>query len=140
MIASTPSENLRIPRHHFAEVWREAERTAAHTSDPITAHYLNGVTHTCRWISTCLAPDLWGKLQPVTTPLRRFPDRAAPETINAEYLAAVERGKSRHHHPNNAALIRGVIATLDWLWNANGQAPVEVNTEVAGAMTSSPQS
>src|SRR5262249_32023321 len=102
-VAKVPNENLRVAGAEFGALWSFAEKLAGRPGpDP---DYLVGALLTCRWLAS----------QPVWSPVTKRAEMpyapvtwrrhaAMPETIDAEYLAAVS---SRAPEPEIA---RGVVA------------------------------
>jgi hypothetical protein len=119
LVAKIPTENLRVRRADFAEVWTRAE-TLASRSGP-DADYFVGVVFTCRWLA---AQPVWSPIvhlmEMPRTPIGWSHVTAMPETIEDEYLNAV-RASVRSV---TAARARGVVATLDWAWHGNGRPPI----------------
>jgi hypothetical protein len=89
--------------------------------------YLIGVLWTCRWLAD---QPVWsrvmGRWEVPAAPLTRSRHAAMPETIEAEYMAALtalafERERAR-----------GVAATLAWVWYGSGEPPLDVSSAAAG--------
>jgi hypothetical protein len=124
-LAKVPGENLRVARAEFGAVWSAAERWG--TQPGPDNDYLIGVLWTCRWLAD---QPVWsrvaGRAEMPVAPVTSRRHAAMPETIDAEYLAAVS---PRAPEPEFA---RGVVATLEWTWHGSGQPPLDVQHSVAG--------
>jgi len=87
-VAKVPGENLRMSQADFAALWSFAEdvgRLLTHPDD-----YVVGVVRTCRWLAR---QPVWSPIihrwEMPGAPLTGRHLSAMPETIDAEYLAAV---------------------------------------------------
>jgi hypothetical protein len=124
-VAKVPGENLRVSRAQFGALWALAEYLGSQSGPD--NDYLVGVVLTCRWLAS---QPVWSQAvkraelpyAPVTW--RRH--AAMPETIDAEYLAAVSRRWARPE------LTRGVVATLDWTWHGSWRPPLDISRAAAG--------
>jgi hypothetical protein len=123
-VAKVPGENLRQSRAEFGALWAMAEELASRPGPD--NDYLVGVVLTCRWLAN----------QPVRSPIVKRAEMpyapvtwrrhsAMPETIGAEYLAAVSP------QAPEPEIARGVVATLDWAWHGSGQPPLDVSQPAA---------
>jgi len=124
LVARIPEENLRVSRAEFGAVWSMVERWAGQPGPD--NDFLIGVLRTCRWLAD---QPVWSRvmsraempLAPVT-----FREHAAmPETIDAEYLAAVS---PRAAEPEVA---RGVAVTLEWTWHGSARPPLDISHAAA---------
>jgi hypothetical protein len=124
-VAKVPGENLRVSRAEFGELWALAECLG---SQPASGNeYLVGVVYTCRWLAR---QAVWSPIvhrwEMPDAPLRGRHYAAMPETINAEYLAAVTARSFERE------LARGVMATLEWTWHGSRRPPLDLSAAAAG--------
>jgi hypothetical protein len=123
-VAKAPGENLRVSRAEFGELWTLAEHLGRQPGRG--GDFLVGVIRTCRWLAN---QPVWSSIihraEMPTSPLTRRRHAAMPETIDAEYLAAVS---ARVIEPD---LARGVVATLDWTWHGSRRPPLHISTAAA---------
>lgn len=125
LLAKVPGENLRVARAEFSALWAYAEWLG---SQPARGdQYLIGVLRTCRWLA---GQPVWSRVasrwEVPAAPATRRACAAMPETIEAEYMAALT---ARAVDPDRA---RGVAATLAWVWHESGQPPLDVSPAAAG--------
>jgi hypothetical protein len=124
-LAKVPAENLRVSRAEFGALWGWAERLG---DQPARGdQYLIGVLWTCRWLA---GQPIWsrvmGRWEAPAAPLTRRRHAAMPETIEAEYMAALT---ARAFERERA---RGVAAALAWAWYGSGQPPLEASSATVG--------
>jgi hypothetical protein len=123
-VAQVPGENLRVSRAEFGALWALAEHLGDQPGPD--DDYLVGVVLTCRWLAN----------QPVWSPIvRRFEmpyapvtwreHAAMPETIDAEYLAAVSPRAVQ------SEIARGAAATLEWTWHGSRRPPLDISSAAA---------
>jgi hypothetical protein len=125
LVAKVPGENVRVSRADFGLLWTRAEHLA---SQPARGdQYLIGVLWTCRWLAD---QPVWsrvmGRWEVPAAPLTRRRHSAMPETIEAEYMAALT---ARAFERERA---RGVAAMLAWVWYGSGRPPLDVSAAAAG--------
>jgi hypothetical protein len=124
-LSKVPGENLRVSRAEFGAVWSAVEHWASQPGP--TDYFLVGVLRTCRWLAN---QPMWsriaGRAEMPAAPVTRRQHAAMPETIEAEYLAAVS---PRVPEPDVA---RGVAVTLEWTWHGSRRPPMEVPHAAAG--------
>jgi hypothetical protein len=120
-----PDENLHVSRAKFGALWAFAEKLAGRPGPD--DDYLVGVVLTCRWLAS---QAVWSaalkRAEMPYAPVTWRRHAAMPETIDAEYLAAVSL---RAPEPEIA---RGVVATLDWTWHGSGRPPLDMSRAAAG--------
>jgi hypothetical protein len=126
LVAKVPGENLRVSRAEFGAVWSLAEHRGSQPPGP-DSEYLIGVLWTCRWLAD---QPVWSRIaghaeMPVA-PVTSHKHAAMPETIEAEYLAAVS---PRAPEPEFA---HGVAVTLEWAWHGSGRPPLDIAQAAAG--------
>jgi hypothetical protein len=125
LVAKVPGENLRVSRAEFGAVWSAVERWASQPG-PSDA-FMIGIMRTCRWLAN---QPVWsriaGRAEMPTAPVTGRQHAAMPETIEAEYLAAVA---PRAPEPDVA---RGVAATLEWTWHGSRRPPLNIPHAAAG--------
>jgi hypothetical protein len=125
-VANVPGENLRVSRAEFGALWALAEQLGSRPASG-DGEYLVGVIWACRWLAS---QPVWSSIvhrwEIPRAPLTTRPHAAMPETIDAEYLAAVTA------RPFERNLARGVAATLDWAWHGSGRPPLDVSAAAAG--------
>jgi hypothetical protein len=123
-VAKVPGENLRVSRAKFGALWSLAERLGSQPGPD--DGYVVGVVRTCRWLAD---QPVWSPIikraEMPTSPLTRRHHAAMPETIDAEYLAAVS---PRAAEPGIA---RGVAVTLEWTWHGSGGPPLDISHAAA---------
>lgn len=125
LVAKVPDQNLRVARAEFGLLWTRAEWLG---SQPARGdQYLLGVLRTCRWLA---GQPVWSRMvggwEVPATPVTRRQHAATPETIEAEYVAALTvRAAERDR-------ARGVAATLGWAWYGSGQPPLDMASAAAG--------
>jgi hypothetical protein len=122
VVAKVPGANLRVSRSDFAVVWAAVEDWGGRPGP--NNDYLLGVLLTCEWLA---AQPVWssviGRAEMPAAPFTGRRRRAMPETIEAEYLAALgalRRGRRR------VDLARGAAATLAWVWYGSTRVPVDL--------------
>lgn len=124
-VAKVPGENLRVPRTEFGAVWSAVERWAGRPGP--RDEFLIGVMRTCRWLA---AQPVWsrvaGRAEIPAAPVTRRRHAAMPETIDAEYVAALS---PRAAEPGVA---RGAAATLEWTWYGSRRPPLDTARAAAG--------
>jgi hypothetical protein len=124
-LAKVPGENLRVTRAEFGAVWSAVEHWASQPG--ATDYFLIGVLRTCRWLAN---QPVWsrvaGRAEMPKAPVTRRQHAAMPETIEAEYLAAVS---PRVPEPDVA---HGVAVTLEWTWHGSRRPPVDLPHAAAG--------
>jgi hypothetical protein len=124
-VAKVPGENLRVSRAEFGAVWSMVERWAGQPGP--RDDFLIGVLRTCRWLAN---QPVWsrvaGRAEMPAAPVTFREHAAMPETIDAEYLAAVS---PRAAEP---AVARGVAATLEWTWHGSRRPPMDISHAAAG--------
>ena len=124
-LAKVPGENLRVSRTEFGAVWAMVEEWGSQPGPD--NDYLIGVLRTCRWLAD---QPVWsgflGRAEMPPAPVTRREHAAMPETIDAEYLAAVS---PRAPEPDVA---QGVAATLEWTWHGSRRPPLEIPHAAAG--------
>jgi hypothetical protein len=124
-LAKVPGENLRVARAEFGAVWSLAEHLGRLPGDG--GGFLLGVIRTCRWLAD---QPYWSPIDRravmPASPYTRQEPAAMPETIEAEYLAAVT---PRGLEPE---LARGVAVTLEWTWHGSGRPPLDIPHAAAG--------
>lgn len=133
MIDRIPPGNLRIPRDTFGEFWAEAEhRGGRRSTSPTGNHYLAGIISTCRWLYAhpIPQPHTPGR-RPVVpeAPYTRHRDGVTPETVDAEYYAALAVTPDRH--PDRVRWAAGTAAVLAWTWNGGERPGLDGPTEAA---------
>lgn len=118
ILAKVPGENLRVARADFGAVWAFAERLGGQPG--ADDDFLIGVLRTCRWLAGQPVPSILpGRVAEMPrSPLTRRSQRAMPETMDSELLAAYARPGPR------PGLARGVAATLEWAWQGKGGPPL----------------
>jgi hypothetical protein len=126
-VAKVPGENLRVSRAQFGAVWALAEHLGSKPGDG--GDYLLGVILTCEWLADQPVPTVLPNrvAEMPRSPLTRRLQRPMPETIESELLAPHARRCGRPE------LARGVAATLEWAWRANGRPPLDVSHAAAGS-------
>jgi hypothetical protein len=116
---------MRVSRAEFGALWAYAEHLAGQPGPD--DDYLVGVALTCRWLA---ARPVWSavikRAEMPYAPVTWRRHAAMPETIEAEYMAAVS---PRAPEPEIA---RGVVATLDWAWHGSDRPPLDMSQAVAG--------
>lgn len=130
-VARVPAANLRIPRELFGQMWELVEWSSGTDSD-----YRLGVLFCCRWLAC--QPFTFGRDDRfdrwALSPFRRSDERAMPETIEAEYLAAV-RAEARIPRPRGDAdpgdggareRARATVATLRFSWCGYDHPPIGI--------------
>lgn len=128
LVDATPAANLRVDRAAFGAVWAVAERAASSAE----SDYVAGVALTCRWLAGAVArSSITGFMEVPWSPILGRQVGAMPETIAEEYTAAVVRA-ARVTRPERAEYVRGVIATLDWIWNGSRRPPLDGDPEATG--------
>ena len=124
-VARVPGDNLRVSRADFGELWALAEKLAGRPGPD--NDYLVGVLRTCRWLA---GQPVWsrviGRAEMPAAPLTRRRHAAMPETIDAEYVAAVTA------RPFERERARGVAVTLEWTWHGSRRPPLDVASAAAG--------
>ena len=124
-VAKVPGENLRVSRADFAALWAFAEDVGRRLAGP--DEYVVGVVRTCRWLAR---QPVWSSIfrrwEMPEAPLTGRHRSAMPETIDAEYLAAVTA------RPFERERARGVMATLEWTWHGSGRPPLDMPAAAAG--------
>jgi hypothetical protein len=116
-VALVPAANLRISPEAFAAVWAVAEQVASEWAVPLPTEFEWGVLRTCRWLSaqSTVLPD--GRVEFQVAPLTGRVEKAMPETIDREYLAAaraLQPGSGLKGYRREIA--RAVVATVEWAW------------------------
>jgi len=135
-IAKIPAENLHVARAEFAAVWIAVEK---HQDEPayrgITDWYDAGVSVTCRWLATATVRPEQGPWRLARSPVTRRTNRALPELIQEECLAA-ELLAMRRPVPRWLAERPGwaesIVATLNWAWWRTGPPPFRVEQAESG--------
>ena len=94
----------RVSRAEFGRVWAGAEHAAAHT---VGEPYLTGVVWTLRWIGGC----------ETEAPVSRAARWVMPESLDAEYMAAIRAARNPRRHSTRNDLARGTMAVLGWLYH-----------------------
>jgi hypothetical protein len=124
-LAKVPGENLRVSRAEFGAVWSAAESMGVRPGPD--DDYLVGIVLTCRWLAN---QPVWSRIaghaEMPRAPVTWRHHAAMPETIEAEYLAAVS---PRAPEPE---LARGVAVTLEWTWHGSRRPPLDVPHAAAG--------
>jgi hypothetical protein len=124
-VAKVPGENLRVSRAEFGALWSLVEHLASQPPGS-NNEYLIGVLRTCRWLAD---QPVWsrviGRAEMPPAPVTLREHAAMPETIDAEYLAAVSPRASR---PD---LARGVATTLEWTWHGSRRPPFDMSHAAA---------
>ena len=84
-----PAENLHVARAEFVRVWAAVER---HQDAQLARHvpdwYGGGIQAVCRWLARATVRPAGGQWHPARSPVTGRQDRAYPELIDAECLAA----------------------------------------------------
>jgi hypothetical protein len=128
VVAKVPGANLRVSRADFAAVWAAVEGWGGRPGP--NNDYLLGVLLTCEWLA---AQPVWssviGRAEMPAAPYTGRRHSAMPETIEAEYVAAL--GALRRGH-GRAELARGAAATLAWAWYGSTQVPADVADSLGG--------
>lgn len=105
-LPKVPTRNLgRMSLAEFGRVWAAAERAA--TDRGPWDYYLAGVVMTLRWVA--------GK--EITSPVTRAARWVMPESVDAEYMAAIRAARNPRLHPMRNDIARGVVAVLGWLYH-----------------------
>jgi hypothetical protein len=124
-IAKVPAANIRVSREAFGRLWAYADEVATRPG-VVDDHYAVGVLWTCEWLSR---QPVWSsvlkRMRLQEAPVTERHHAAMPETIEAEYFAAVRRARPGETG-QWAELARGVLATLEWAWHGSGKPPLEV--------------
>lgn len=125
-IVSIPSNNLRVPRSAFAELWLAASRRGAKQGEMgVTDWYAGAVALTCRWLAA--APTRNSRGGGLTrSPATRRRLLAYEELIEEEFLAAQDLERRRPDLAARPGWCEGVRATLRWAWRAQGPPPLEL--------------
>lgn len=125
-VAKVAGANVRVARSEFRAVWSLAEHLCGQPGPD--DDYLIGVLRTCRWLAgQPVSSILPGRVAEMPwSPLTRRVQRAMPETVESELLAAYSRPGPR------PGLARGVLVTLEWAWRGVGRPPLDVNPAAAG--------
>ena len=123
-VVRIPGENVRVSRAEFGKLWARAEYLGG---QPASGNeYLVGVVWTCRWLA---GQPVWSPIvrrwEMPPAPLTTRRHAAMPETIDAEYMAAVTA------RPFERELARGVVATLDWTWHGSRRPPLDLSSAAA---------
>ena len=126
-VAKMPGENLRVSRAEFGALWALAEHLGEQPYRGREDRFVVGVVWTCRWLAR---QPVWSSIvkrwEMPATPLTARHEGAMPETIEAEYLAALAA------RPFERDLARGVAATLAWAWYGSGRPPLDMSGAAAG--------
>ena len=135
-VAKVPAENLRVARAEFAAVWVVAER---HQDEQALRHvtdwYGGGIVVTCRWLATATVRPRSGPWYLARSPVTGRSNRALPELIEAECLAAELQAMQRPV-PNwltkRPGWAESIVATLNWAWRRSGRPPIGIARDAAG--------
>jgi hypothetical protein len=138
-IARIPRGNLRVPRMHFAAVWRAAERLNRESGERREPDwYAGGVAMTCRWLAATMVQRPSGRVQIAQAPATSREVRAYEELIEDEAAAADNLAlRSPRLLTSQPGWCEGIQATLRWAWRHEGPPPLTLPDELSSPAPSS---
>src|SRR5205085_10733096 len=95
----------RASRAEFGGVWAAAEEAAIDRGP--RDYYLAGVVMTLRWVAG----------RDITSPVTHAACWVMPESLDAEYMAAIRAARDPRLHPMRNDIARGAVAVLGWLYH-----------------------